>query len=375
MYSISRAIICFSLLFLVGCFPVRPGPDGNSIHIDYEKVQYSIACEFIRAWKMEYAYHDQPLEDAAFWNLDITINHTRTGTSGLKSTGSRTETVSNWTKVFDVGINPSSTGDYKLTASFKLKAPFSFFTNESLEAVRANRGDFVFADKFATECADPYLNLKQMAIYSQFENFIKGFKPETTRGLKYTNLNFEDTGQLILSTGGTFTYALVPYKVVLPPTLSYTDKLYIQAFATRKRVPTPKEAREAKLKEKRGQKVYVTNLNQVPRGGGSSRLSADEIRFLACRINYPGSGDVEKYNDCISHVKGKQFTIADKRDTGGSGDDTGFRETGVPFGEPPEDSSFESLLNTPKGFIADPDRERKRQLFEDRVEEALEDLE
>ena len=316
----------FSFLALAGCYPVHTSEDGKSLHINYEKSQNSIACEFIKAWEMEYAHHNRQIKDSAIWELAITINHTRTGNSGLATTGSRTEAVSNWTKVFSAGINHSSTGLYKLTGSFKLSIPGGVYSNESIIDANNGNGELKLLEPFASECANPYLNLKQMAIYSQFESFIKGYNPENKGELKYTNLNFEDTGQIVLSTGGKFTYALVPYEAVLPPALSYTDQINITALATRSLPLTEKQIREAKLKKQRGQKVYVTNINEIQRS--SSQKSG-------------------------SH----QFAKPPSKKLTGS-----------------NNASIRSLLNTPKGFIADPDRERKRQLLEDQVQEALDDL-
>lgn len=280
-------------------------PPNKNLSIDYEKIQNSILCHVIDAWKFEYGYHKRTLginpnppkpkrtlginsnppkpksdddknnklllQDAVGWNVKLNLVHERQGVASLGGTEAHTDKNANWAKVLNFGITPSTDLKYSFTSNPQLKIPQGVFTDEDLKTTKSNANDFKFSKEFAGTCDAKYLDLSQMGINQHFKTFIKGFSPEENGEVqKYVNLNFDSVGKLVVSFEPTFTYELVPHKAVFLPKANYTDTVTIDLDITRvrlQRTKLPKAPETVKLETERENfcrlKKFKTNAEYI----------------------------------------------------------------------------------------------------------------
>ena len=264
-----KVLVSAMAMVLPGCVYPYKGVDSAGVYINYEKIQDSVVCELLDAWKFEHDYHGRALralpESGTTWLVTLKIQHNRAGKLGAVGTGSKTTTLHDWTKVIGVGVNPSLSGDYALIANSKIYIPQDYFTKASIDSHPLTSADLEM--EFPGLCESDYIDLSGMGIARNFENYVKGFSPESANPdgkRRYSNFEFKSTGELVASLGGAFTYKLLPYAAILPPLASYTDKVYIEALVTRLNFPLPTE-----------KKMHTSA----------------SVRELACHIKYPESPD------------------------------------------------------------------------------------
>jgi len=337
---------------LSGCvFPLKSNQEDKTIHVNYEKIQNAILCHVIDAWKIEYDYHDRPIAtNGTNWYTTIQLIHTRTGSFGSANTASTTDTPGNWTNVISTRINPSLSNTYELTANTKSQIPASTFTKESIQANPQTSEGLQFTPKQEAICADnKYVNLGELGIVKQFENYIKGFEPEDDkkrRGRRYTDLEFDETARLVASIDGSFTFALVPQTAIFPPSLGYTDQIAIEVDVNRRELYPPEEEEETS-------EVTVAN-SLLNVSGNINIVNAQE---LACRINFPfnskNGADRAKFRECIGNTR---VGITPTRQTS--------RTTPAP-----SIPRQPSLLQSTDPFVADTSREPRRRALEEAVED------
>jgi hypothetical protein len=204
----------------------------------------------------------------------------------------------------------------------------------------------VLKEEVASVCDDKYVNISQLGIVPHFDRFVRGYDPEHNNDeQKYTNLIFESTGKLVASIGGSFLYKLVPYSALFPPEASYTDRIKIVIVITRKPLNPKKKTIKPAL-------VKISNL------GSLRRVTIVNVAELACKIKYPEANQDEAFDKCM----GKEKPV---------------RSTGLRSIIKTPESKLRSTrpavrrLPTKKAIIADTNRETKRRLFEQSVDEVI----
>ncbi|MCB1385032.1 MAG: hypothetical protein KDJ80_03745 [Nitratireductor sp.] len=236
--SMTACLIAGSLV--AGCaYPTRVNPEDKTIHIDYEKIQNSLICRLIEAWKIEREYHERRLNegDGTNWLTEITITHTRTGAAGLGSGMKATKVLTqhNWTRTIPATLTPSDSNSYEVKSNIKVNIPRGLFENY---AKSRNNLDLKFKEDYKNLCVNEnYLDIRHLGIVSQFENFIKGFEKEhhgkDAKPRRYTNLNYSGTAKLSASLDPSFKFSLVPYEFLLPLQAKYEDKIDVVVKVTR----------------------------------------------------------------------------------------------------------------------------------------------
>jgi hypothetical protein len=336
-----------SCLLLSGCgYPLKVDKDKKTVHVNYEKIHNSVICHVIEAWKNERSYHHRRLDtDGTNWFTDLEIRHTRTGSAGISSKGDHTRVLGSWTRVFNVSLGPSVSNKYEMVSNTKFNVPGSVFTRKSLDGNYPNE-QMVLKEEVASVCDDKYVNISQLGIVPHFDRFVRGYDPEHNNDeQKYTNLIFESTGKLVASIGGSFLYKLVPYSALFPPEASYTDRIKIVIVITRKPLNPKKKTIKPAL-------VKISNL------GSLRRVTIVNVAELACKIKYPEANQDEAFDKCM----GKEKPV---------------RSTGLRSIIKTPESKLRSTrpavrrLPTKKAIIADTNRETKRRLFEQSVDEVI----
>ncbi len=360
-----RIFVAFLALLLSGCLHPLRVSDGNMLYIDYDRIQNAIICHLIDAWKLEYDYHNRKLPDyATVWVVELTLKHSRSGSLGASASGKKNTIHHSWKKEINTGLNPSDTSTYELASNLDLTIPQDFFTEASMNAGAVTTDYLQLTDTQKTICEDDkYVNLDQMGILPHFNNYIKGYPRESgDEQLKYTNLTFENTGQLVASLGGNFTYALVPYTVVLPPLASYTDKIYLKALVTRLRLSDYRK----KIARPKPARVTIDNNFITMAGSVTGNIYITNMRELACHLK--DTDNIPAIKKCIEAYP-KQTPPSSEMTIQQFG---GRRATPPSItAQPPSVLSEPTISSQPKGPRANSDLERQRQLIDDIIEDRL----
>lgn len=300
-----------------GCgYPLWINPQGNTLHINYEKILRSLECKIVDAYEIDYDYHkrrlpgSQPPDDTDFpgkgvqWSVKIDLNQIRHGDAALSATKTKTVAVSNWSKALTGVVNPSDSNDYTLVSNNKLSVPDNVYTQHAIRSNAEDSAELRLGRVSASECTnESYINLGQLGIVPQFENFIKSFKSESTaHTTKYTDLKFNSNSFISLSTNKNFTYTLAPIKKILIPSANYKDTITIDILVERSKYVL-KEFR----KKPDPPNFIVANENPIPvRGtlevGGIVGISGGNVqignaRELACHLHYVEN--IDKVKACL----------------------------------------------------------------------------